>query len=397
MLFPSAPPARARLRPANWRPSCAVMPPAPASRSKPSRPPPSPAGFPIPPRPRPRSCAARFTWRARPGGPCWIFGAPHDPALGPHRDRHRRGGTNTKIAVANSEGKILRELEIPTEPSLGPARFVRRVVSVIHLWESELDLEHSRWGLGLAGDVDSKGTMRAAPSLPGWSGFNFRRALSSALKRPVVIDNDANMAAWGGYGGTGPPPVNGRGGHFRHRGRRRSDHQRQALPGATGSAGGDRPLPRRTAGLGLPLRRAGCLEAYAGAYGLSRMAKALLAGKPRKPSKLRRLSPAELTPRVLAEAAEAGDAVAREVWRRAAAALAAGLAGIVLILNPEMVLILGGVSRAGKLCWTLCRRPSAASPSAPLPGGLLRAARNPNLGCVGAALLALEESAPARN
>ncbi len=310
------------------------------------------------------------------------------------------GGTNTKIAVANSEGKILRELEIPTEPSLGPARFVRRVVSVIHLWESELDLEHSPVGLGLAGDVDSKkGTMRAAPSLPGWSGFNFRRALSSALKRPVVIDNDANMAAWGGYVvelGRRPSTVvavtlgTGVGGGLIINGK--------LYRGATGSAGEIGHSRVELRGLACRCGARGCLEAYAGAYGLSRMAKALLAGKPRKPSKLRRLSPAELTPRVLAEAAEAGDAVAREVWRRAAAALAAGLAGIVLILNPEMVLILGGVSRAGKLLLDPLSEAFRREPfRTPFRAVSLRAARNPNLGCVGAALLALEESAPARN
>lgn len=293
---------------------------------------------------------------------------------------------------------MLRELEIPTRPGQGPARFVRRVVSVLHLWESEMDLESSPVGVGLAGDVDSeRGALRAAPNLPGWKGFGFRRAFARSLKRAVVVDNDANMAAWGGYVvelGRKPKTVvavtlgTGVGGGLILGGKL---HR-----GATGSAGEIGHARVELAGLACRCGARGCLEAYAGAYGLSRLARALLASRPRRPSKLRRLPPSALTPLLLAKAAEEGDSVAREVWRRAGEALAAGLAGVVLLLNPEVVLFMGGISRAGRLLLGPVSDAFRREPfRTPFKAVSLRTARNPHLGCVGAALSALEESASA--
>ena len=132
------------------------------------------------------------------------------------------------------------------------------------------------------------------------------------------------------------------------------------------------------------------MEAYAGAYGIVRTARELLRGRR---SALRRLCPdlSKLDPRIIATAALAGDAVALRTWRVTGAHLGQAIANAVYLLNSDAVLIAGGVSRAGRLILdpvveVLRRQPFKT----PFRVARVRVARTPNLGAVGAGLLALE-------
>lgn len=305
------------------------------------------------------------------------------------------GGTLTKVAAVTAQGRILAEAEIPTKPGQSPSEFVARVVSRLHLMTSELGCEIAGVGLGLAGDVDSeKGVLRFAPSLSGWKQFNFRQAFSRHLKRPVEVDNDANLGVWGAYvvelkrkprNVVGLALGTGVGGGIVVDGK--------LFRGATGSAGEIGHVVVSEGGAPCRCGSKGCLEAYAGSYGIERQARELLEAKPRRPSLLRRMYPdlAKLDCAGLDRAARQGDAVAREVWETAGRHLGVGIASLVLVLNPEVVLILGGVSRAGGLLFDPVRRHLAAQPfRTPFAKASVRVSKRHNWGCIGAALLAWE-------
>ncbi|MBI5209406.1 MAG: ROK family protein [Elusimicrobia bacterium] len=317
------------------------------------------------------------------------------------------GGTFTKLAAVDGGGRTLREIEIPTHAEHKPAQFVRRVSSVIRLLESELGRCACAVGLGIAGDVDARrGVLRFAPNLPLWNGFNFKRAFESAAcpgqggrgragaKRLVVAENDANAAVWGAYvKELGRKPANvigvalgtGVGGGLVLGGR--------LYRGSSGSAGELGHTKVDWPGLKCRCGSAGCLEAYAGAVGIVRRAKELLAADGGGGRILRRLAPdpRSLDCRAVALAAHRGDKLARRVWSEAGARLASCLADMVMVLNPEVIIILGGLSRAGALLLDPIREHLRRQPFRNAFDRLsVRVARNPHWGCVGAALLGLD-------
>ena len=105
-----------------------------------------------------------------------------------------------------------------------------------------------------------------------------------------------------------------------------------------------------------------------------------------------------MTPKHIKLAADQGDPAAREVWDRTGTMLAIGLSNLVMVVNPDVLLLLGGVSRAGHWLLDPIRRAFRVHPfRTPLRRVSLRCAGNPDGGCVGAALLALDrEGEPVR-
>ncbi len=286
------------------------------------------------------------------------------------------GGTFAKIGLVDAKGNVVRSLQIPTEPSKGPAHFVRRAAWILKDWS------FGSVGLGLAGGVDVRtGTLLFVPNLKGWTGFSFKKAFERSLGVSVVVDNDANVAVWGGYAVAlkkrprtvvGVTLGTGVGGGLIIDGRL---HR-----GATGSAGEIGHQTLELKGPRCHCGRRGCLEAYAGAYGIQRLSRQFM----RRP-------PSPLTPKAVADAARGGDRGARRVWEEVGARLGQGLANLILVLNPDAVLLLGGVARAGSLVLDPVRRVFAAQPfREPFEKIRLSAPFNRDWGVVGAALLSRE-------
>lgn len=286
------------------------------------------------------------------------------------------GGTFAKIGLVSPDGEVLESAQIPTAPQRGPADFLRRAEGVLRSWS------FASIGLGLAGGVDPQtGTLLFVPNLKGWTGFPFKRALERAYAVPVAVDNDANVAVWGGYKaalkGKGRTIVGvtlgtGVGGGLIVDGRL---HR-----GATGSAGEIGHMTLELDGPACACGRRGCLEAYAGTEGILRAAR-------RRMKKL----PSPLTPKAVADAALAGDKGAKLVWADVGERLGQGLASLVLVLNPDAVLILGGVARAGRLILDPVRKVFAAQPfREPFRAVELSAPAERDWGVVGAALLSRE-------
>jgi len=286
------------------------------------------------------------------------------------------GGTFAKIGLVTPAGDVVRSVQIPTDPRQAPAEFVRRVAGALDGWR------YDTLGLGLAGGVDAdSGTLLFAPNLKRWVGFSFKREFERRLKIRAVADNDANVAVWGGYvvglkrkprHVVGVTLGTGVGGGLILDGKL---HR-----GATGAAGELGHVIVRAGGALCRCGRRGCVEAYAGTYGLQRIARRLM----RRP-------PSPLTPKALAEAARAGVPGAKKVWDEAGTWLGLGLSNAVLMFNPDAVLLLGGVARAGRLILDPVRRVFAAQPfREPFAALTLSAPAERDWGCVGAALLSRE-------
>ena len=306
------------------------------------------------------------------------------------------GGTFAKLAAVTPAGHVLRLEQVPTQTHLGPAAFVRRICDMLKAWGAQ-GLVAGALGFGVAGDVDhGRGRLRLTPNLPGWQGYPFRDAFRKRLRLPTVMENDANAAVWGAYVTElkrrprhmlGVTLGTGVGGGLVVDGRLQR--------GATGSAGEIGHTQVVADGEPCHCGWRGCLEAYAGTYGILRTARRLLHGRPRRGAVLRRLVPdlEALTPKLLKLAADAGDEVSAEVWERTGSMLGLGLSNAVMVFNPDALLLLGGVSNAGHWILDPIRRVFRSRPfGTALRAVKLGCAANPNGGCVGAALLALEES-----
>ena len=202
-------------------------------------------------------------------------------------------------------------------------------------------------GIGAPGPVDANGTVYVAVNL-GWGTFSLKNELQSLLNLPVEAGNDANVAAlgemWKG-GGQGYSNVvavtlgTGVGGGIIVDGK--------ILSGATGAGGeighihvmDDEP-ERCNCG------NHGCLEQYASATGIVRLAKRRLA-EDDKPSVLR--GEENISAKAVFDAVKAGDELAMEVAERFGKILGKTLAGIAAVVNPEIFVIGGGVSKAGPI------------------------------------------------
>lgn len=308
------------------------------------------------------------------------------------------GGTYTKVGAIAGAPKPLAEAQLPAEVAKGPAAFVERVCDLLDAWKREKGFDVQSVGMGLAGDVDSaRGRLRFAPNLKGWDGFDFPKAFHKRLTRRVIVDNDANAAVWGGYvvelKGKGRDVVGvtlgtGVGGGLVLDGR--------LYRGATGSAGEIGHTVVDPGGRECHCGGRGHLEAYAGGYGILKTARELLAERPQEGKLLLSLagSPEHLEPKHLSEAADGGDLLAREVWKRTGAWLGLGLADLVYSLNPDHILILGGVSRAGRWITDHVEAHFARQPfRTPFAAVKLKLADNTKAGWLGAAFLSRENAA----
>ena len=260
------------------------------------------------------------------------------------------GGTTVKLGFFDEEGKLLEKWEIPTRTQDSGKYILPDVAASIldKMKEREVSREDiAGVGIGAPGPVDANGTVYVAVNL-GWGTFSLKNELQSLLNLPVEAGNDANVAAlgemWKG-GGQGYSNVvavtlgTGVGGGIIVDGK--------ILSGATG-AGGE--IGHIHVMDGEPERcncgNHGCLEQYASATGIVRLAKRRLA-EDDKPSVLR--GEENISAKAVFDAVKAGDELAMEVAERFGKILGKTLAGIAAVVNPEIFVIGGGVSKAGPI------------------------------------------------
>lgn len=304
------------------------------------------------------------------------------------------GGTAIKIAVLWNDGRVVRSDRIPTEVAAGPEPALRRIVACVESLlaaESMRPAEMRAIGIDSAGIVDTaRNLVLDAPNLRGWQGYPLAAGIGEHFGVPAFLENDVNAMAFGEYScgaGRGVRSLvcltlgTGVGGGIVLDGR--------LVRGAHGAAGeiGHMSLDRN--GPRCACRSYGCLERYVGAQYLVARAVEFLA-RDARPSRLRDIAPGQMHARDVGEAAAAGDTIAREVLEETGRWLGVGLANVVNILDPDVIVIGGGVSRAGAPLFAAARqmvRERAMSvPAAAVQ--IVPAALGDDAAVVGAALLA---------
>ena len=247
------------------------------------------------------------------------------------------GGTTVKLGLVSREGELLDKREFPTFRDMG-ATFDDIADHMRQVMESFPDCECVGVGVGVPGPIVDQSKVIHCANL-GWENVDVAQELSSRAKVPVRVANDANLAAlgeqWQG-GGKGCRNLvmftvgTGVGAGIICDGR--------IIAGATGGGGevGHITVPFHPdwqCGCG----RKGCLEATASATGIIRAAKAF--------SPFKEMD--KVTAKDVYDAAAAGDQNAQAVVKEAGAALGYAAAVVSCVVNPEVILLGGGVSAAG--------------------------------------------------
>jgi glucokinase len=267
------------------------------------------------------------------------------------------GGTNLRIASyeenSTGSGAIKESISLPTRVSSGPDAVVRDMSGAIR----ELLSRHNNGGkfaglgMGTPGPLElPEGVLRNPPNLPGFDGFNLRGAIEGELGMPVAIESDANLAALAEFRlGSGKSyDVNsmcmltlgtGVGNGIILNGR--------IWDGANGMGGEAGHNTVDPDGEPCPCGSRGCLELYASATGVRRMAEQARTA-PSDGNHPAEESPM-LTAQSVAEAALAGEQHALPVFARVGTALGIGIGALVNTLNLPLYVVGGGMSAAWDL------------------------------------------------
>lgn len=258
------------------------------------------------------------------------------------------GGTKIAGAVVDTDGRVLESLVVES-----PARDTGAIEAAITGLVQALGRSHriTAVGVGAAGFISaSRSTVLFAPNL-AWRDVDLRADLEERLGLPVVIENDANAAAWGEFRYGAAEDVDdvvmvtvgtGVGGGVVSSGRLLRGHS-----GTAAEIGHLRVVPDgRPCGCGAK----GCLEQYASGSALVHNARA--AARSPEGAALLALAggdPGRIGGRMVTEAARAGDAFARRQLEEVGTWLGAGLASLATVLDPAVIVVGGGVSDADDL------------------------------------------------
>ncbi|MBD5516779.1 MAG: ROK family glucokinase [Lachnospiraceae bacterium] len=266
------------------------------------------------------------------------------------------GGTTVKLGLFDNSGNVLDKWEIPTRTENGGTNILPDIAQSIQdkMSEKNIDKENvAGVGVGAPGPVDGAGIIHKAVNL-GWNEMNLKQELSTLLSgMRVEGGNDANVAALGemwkgggqGYGNLVAVTLGtGVGGGIIINGK--------IMTGATGSGGEIGHIhvedeESEACGCG----NYGCLEEYASATGITRLANRKLQASD-KDSVLRQ---GEVSAKTVFDAVKAGDELAIEVAQQFGDYLGKGLAVIAGVINPEIFVIGGGVSKAGEVLFDYIR------------------------------------------
>ncbi len=304
------------------------------------------------------------------------------------------GGTNLKFGLVGPSGDVLFMSTRPAgngnereEILQGMGFALREAIQ----WADKKNLSITAVGVGCPGNIDVRtGTsIGPTPHLPDWEGAPIRSSLSR-FGYPVFVDNDANMAAYGEFkagAGRGCSVV-------------------VTLTLGTGIGGGvviDGTIFRGSGFSGAELGHVcveamgrecacgnrGCMERYAGGKSIVDDARnALQLGRPSSLSRV-----ADITPLEIFNAAGRGDALAREITEQVVTYLAAGLSSIVNVLDPDVILIGGGIADAGNDFIACIDSALRSRVMKPVKKRLVvrHAALGNNAGFIGAGLYALDQ------
>ncbi|MBZ5497644.1 MAG: ROK family protein [Acidobacteriia bacterium] len=266
------------------------------------------------------------------------------------------GGTKIAGGLVTATGRLIRSLVVPTLAEKGLKTSLGQVFCLIDLLVRQAGGKPGLRGIGICapGPLNPKtGVVLTPPNLPGWRKVPLARLVQERFGLPVVVENDANAAGLAEVligaavgcrdvfyvtvsTGIGTGVI----------------IDRKIYHGKNGVAGegGHVPIDYRSPYLcGCGTR--GCIEALASGPGMARRARVLLEQEPGTPSLLRTLTKGDLsriTPEMIADAARRKDGIAGSILDETGFFLGVWLGGMVSLLDPEAVVIGGGVAQIGK-------------------------------------------------
>jgi glucokinase len=265
------------------------------------------------------------------------------------------GGTKIAAALVTPSGKILHRDRVPTMASEGPKRVIERLCALIASVLKDTSLTSSNLGaisVAAAGVIDmANGLVSASPNLPGWNSVPLCRITGERFGVPSYLINDAKAAAVGEHEfGAGMGTNNlivltlgtGIGGGIIAGGR--------LYLGQSGAAGEVGHMTIDVSGPKCPCGNTGCWELYASGTAMEREASNRLSvGTASSLNAVLRSSGNVVTARQIEAAARQGDRLALEIMAWSSKNIGVGLANLVNIFNPEMIVTGGGLSNIGDL------------------------------------------------
>ena len=304
------------------------------------------------------------------------------------------GGTNVKIALVDLDGKIAYSNTVPTRAEMGYEAGVNNIKQAIKdiMQESNQSSKTiEAIGFGLPGQIDYKeGVVKNLPNIPGWVDIPLSKIIEDEFQIPTKLDNDVRCAALGELNfGAGKGCENlicitvgtGIGSGIILNGK--------LVRGAANAAGEIGHIKMQMNGGPLcGCGDYGCFEAFASGPAIVTMAKEYISGG--KSAKYKEMATdGIITPYIVAQAALQGDTVSIQIFKQIGKIIGIGLASVVNLLNPEKIIIGGGVTDAGEILLEPIRQtiqdramPIQANSVKVVPAQLANAA-----GVIGASLL----------
>ena len=258
------------------------------------------------------------------------------------------GGTYIKSALVGN-GKIIKRLKLATHADKEPAALIAQIKKAIcHFNESVSSI-----GIGIAGIIDSKrGIVRYSPNLTGWTDVKLARRIKEEFKLPVKILNDVNaicLGEWKYGAGKGYDNLflftlgTGVGGAAVCEG--------ELLFGANGFAGEFGHSVIKYDGKKCTCGQYGHLEGYVGAKHIVARAKQRIKKRKSSLAKYKKI-----TPRIIAQEAKKGDTLSKEIFAEIGFFIGIGISNIISLFDPEVIIVSGGVSRAGNILFDSIRK-----------------------------------------
>ncbi len=260
------------------------------------------------------------------------------------------GGTNLRIAAVDEQGHLLEKVTLGTQVALGRDHVINEMCDAILRLTGKYQPASSLHGIGIGvpGIIDIRtGMLRESPNLPGWADYPVQAQIERRLDARVLLENDANAAAFGETWLGAAREVDdmamltlgtGVGGGIVLAGR--------ILHGMTGMAGEFGHITVEPEGVPCPCGNRGCLEQYASAKAVVRMAQeAITSGRAPDLARAASSDP-EFSAKAVYNMAIQGDDEAKKIFGRVGRALGIGIADLVNALNLPMYVVGGGVSSA---------------------------------------------------
>jgi glucokinase len=281
------------------------------------------------------------------------------------------GGTKHSAALLEpGASRWLDHQRRPSPPGANAAIDLKIVFDIAHDLLRRHDARPAAIGVSFGGPVDfTRGVVRLSHHVAGWESIPLRERVEAEFGAPAGVDNDANCGAVGEwlYGAGREAGANfasllymtvstGIGGGWVIGG--------EVYRGADGMAGEIGHITVDPSGPICVCGRRGCLEVLACGTAIARRARERLSVEPMAGAELRRLSggaPEAVTSEMVSRAAAAGDALAEAVLLEAARDLGRGIGSALSLMNPALVVLGGGVTRAGKGWWAAVRQAARAS------------------------------------